>query len=64
MIQNLNQPTQPFWNKVAAACLIIGTTITAAATVSHIQWLQVTAVICTAMSGIIPLMMPNKPTQQ
>lgn len=60
MIKNINKPTDPFWAKVSASCATIGAIVIGTATVMHIEWLQITAVIATCIGSVLPLWMPVK----
>lgn len=63
-IKNINQPTSPFWSKMAAACAFVSTSITTTALLNEIHWMGYLGAGLTLVSGLIPIFMNEvKPVQ-
>lgn len=56
-INNINRPTQPFWNKISAACSFVSGSITTTALLNEIHWLGYLGAGLTLVSGLIPIFM-------
>lgn len=63
-IKNINQPTSPFWGKIAAACAFISGTITMNALYNEIHWMGYVSSSLTLIGGLILIFMNDvKPVQ-
>jgi hypothetical protein len=67
MINNINKPTTPFWNKVILACAAASAVISGAAYLYHVTWLQIAGIVCAVIGAVGPIFMPpgnDKPGEQ
>lgn len=52
-IKNINQPTPPFWGKIAAACAFVSGTITMNALYKDVHWIGYVSSGLTLFGGLI-----------